>query len=80
MHTTIQVTLDAELASSLKETSEQQGLNVGDDIILGRDILNRLALLLDGPQQYSELVDDATLRRIRSRRKTDRENKIKLHI
>ena len=28
MNTTIQVTLDAELASSLKETSEQQGLNV----------------------------------------------------
>ena len=47
------------------------GDDVGEDIILGRDILNRLALLLDGPQHRSELVDDVTLRRLRSRRKTE---------
>ena len=58
---------------------EQQGLSglyvigddVGTDIILGRDALNRLAILLDGPQQRSEIVDDVTLRRLRSHRKTE---------
>jgi len=30
VNTTIQVTLDAELASSLQETSEQEGLNIDD--------------------------------------------------
>jgi hypothetical protein len=37
-------------------------------VILGRNLLNMLPLFLDGPQQQTHLVDDATLRRLRGRR------------
>lgn len=37
------------------------------EIILGRDVLNKLPLLLDGPQQQTTFLDDASVRRLRSR-------------
>ena len=30
----------------------------GDEVILGRDVLNRLALILDGPRQQTGFPDD----------------------
>jgi len=39
-----------------------------EDILLGRDALNRLALFLDGPQQQTDVLDDATANRLRARR------------
>jgi len=44
------------------------GDDTGDEIILGRDVLNKLPLFLDGPEQQTELLDDATLKRLRARR------------
>lgn len=41
----------------------------GDEIILGRDVLNRLPLFLDGPERMTDLLDDATAKRWRSQRK-----------
>jgi hypothetical protein len=41
---------------------------VGDDIILGRDVLNKLPLFLDGPEQVTDLLDDAAVKRLRARR------------
>jgi predicted aspartyl protease len=38
------------------------------EIILGRNILNKLPLLLDGPKEQTEVLDDATIKRLRSRR------------
>ena len=37
-------------------------------ILLGRDVLNKLPLLLDGPQQQTEVLDDVTANRLRARR------------
>lgn len=37
------------------------------EIILGRDVLNKLPLFLDGPQQQTTFLDDASVRRLRSR-------------
>jgi predicted aspartyl protease len=39
-----------------------------EDILLGRDMLNKLALFLDGPEQQAEILDDATASRLRVRR------------
>jgi predicted aspartyl protease len=40
----------------------------GDEIILGRNVLNKLALFLDGPTQQTDLLDDGTVQRLRARR------------
>jgi predicted aspartyl protease len=39
------------------------------EVIIGRNVLNKLPLFLDGPQQQIEILDDATIKRLRSRRK-----------
>ncbi|MBI5350134.1 MAG: hypothetical protein HZB77_12610, partial [Chloroflexi bacterium] len=39
-----------------------------DEIILGRNVLNKLPLFLDGPKQQTEILDDATAKRLRDRR------------
>ena len=39
-----------------------------DEIVLGRNVLNKLPLFLDGPAQRTELLDDATVKRLRARR------------
>jgi len=38
-----------------------------DEIILGRNVLNKLTLLLDGPAQQADVLDDATSKRLRAR-------------
>ena len=39
-----------------------------ESILLGRDVLNKLPLFFDGPQQISEILDDETANRVRARR------------
>ncbi|MBI5649090.1 MAG: retroviral-like aspartic protease family protein [Chloroflexi bacterium] len=39
----------------------------GNEIILGRNVLNKLALFLDGPAQQTDVLDDATVKRLRAR-------------
>ena len=36
--------------------------------LLGRDVLNKLPLFLDGPQQQAEVLNDATVNRLRAQR------------
>ncbi len=38
-----------------------------DETVLGRNVLNKLPLFLDGPSQQTDLLDDATVRRLRAR-------------
>lgn len=42
----------------------------GNDIILGRDVLNRLPIFLDGPQQQTDILDDMAAQRLRARRES----------
>ncbi len=44
------------------------GDDEGDEVILGRDVLNKLPLFLDGPQRQTQLLDEATAKRLRARR------------
>jgi hypothetical protein len=37
-----------------------------EEVILGRDVLNKLPLLLDGLEQQTILLDDAMLKRVRA--------------
>ncbi|CAG0945561.1 hypothetical protein ANRL1_02434 [Anaerolineae bacterium] len=39
----------------------------GDEIILGRNVLNKLVLFLDGPAQQTDVLDDAAVKRLRAR-------------
>ncbi len=39
-----------------------------DEIIVGRNVLNKLSLFLDGPALTTDLLDDATVKRLRARR------------
>ena len=43
------------------------GDDTGREIILGRNILNKLPLFLDGPSQQTDLLDDETVKRLRAR-------------
>ncbi len=43
--------------------------DAGTEIILGRDVLSKLPLFLDGPSQQTDLLDDATAKQLRARRK-----------
>lgn len=45
------------------------GDDIGNDIILGRDVLNKLPLFLDGPQQQTDILDAPTVQRLRAQRK-----------
>jgi predicted aspartyl protease len=53
---------DVRLASTYVVADED-----GDDIILGRDVLNKLPLFLDSPPLHTYLLDDAMVKRWRDR-------------
>ncbi len=38
-----------------------------EEIVIGRNILNKLPLFLDGPMQQASVPDDTTVKRLRSR-------------
>jgi predicted aspartyl protease len=38
------------------------------EIILGRNILNKLSVLLDGPEQIAQMLSDVSLQRLRTAR------------
>ncbi len=41
--------------------------DAGQECIVGRNVLNRLAMLLDGPASQAHVLDDAALARFRAR-------------
>ena len=60
--------VDIQVQDFLLPGTYVAGNDVSDEIILGRDVLNRLSLFLDGPQQRGEVLDDAIVKRLRARR------------
>ena len=44
------------------------GHTTSEEIILGRDVLDKLTLFLDGPEQQTELLDQVSVNRIRAKR------------
>ena len=49
--------LDHEVAPGMRVIADENG----EDVILGRDFLNRFPILLDGPIQQVTVLDDAVL-------------------
>ena len=37
----------------------------GSEVVLGRDVLNKITLFLDGPEEQTYLLDEATVKRLR---------------
>ena len=67
-HAVILYLVDLEIEGQVFPGILVAGDETADEIILGRNLLNMLPLFLDGPQQQTHLVDDATVRRLRGRR------------
>jgi predicted aspartyl protease len=42
------------------------GDDTATEVILGRDLLNKLPLFLDGPEQQTTILDEATAKRLRA--------------
>lgn len=57
-----------EIAGQLLPGVVVAGDESADEIILGRDVLNKLPLFLDGPKERTEVLDDAAAKRLRARR------------
>ena len=51
--------VDIRVGSLTLPGLEVVGDDLGNEILLGRDVLNRLRLLLDGPAEISKLIDGA---------------------
>lgn len=60
--------LDIEVDDRLLPGIVVAGDPAADEIILGRNVLNRLALFLDGPRQGTDVLDENSVSRWRSRR------------
>lgn len=59
---------DIEIDSVLLPAVRVAGDEETSEILIGRNILNKLALFLDGPEQQTQVLEDATVQRLRSRR------------
>ncbi len=62
--------LDIEIAAQVLPGIVVAGDQYTDEIILGRNVLNRLPLFLDGPQQQTEILDALTVQRLRAQRES----------
>jgi predicted aspartyl protease len=61
--------LDIELADQILPGVVVAGDPYADEIILGRNVLNKLALFLDGPQQQTDILDEAAANLLRTPRR-----------
>lgn len=57
----VDIYLEQDIAPGIRVVADQEG----DDIVLGRDFLNRFSLFLDGPLKQLTVPDAAAVRRIR---------------
>ncbi len=60
--------IDVQVSQLLLPDVQVASDEAAEDVILGRNVLNKLPLFLDGPQQQTEVLDDATVQRLRARR------------
>jgi hypothetical protein len=56
---------DLQIDGQLLAGVEFGGDDIGDELILGRNVLNKLALFLDGPRTQTDLPPESTLQRLR---------------
>jgi len=49
--------VDAQIGSLTVTEIEVVGDELSDEVVIGRDVLNRLRLLLDGPDEVTEVFE-----------------------
>lgn len=62
----VEVRIDDLLLPGLYVVGDDRGV----EIILGRDVLNKLPLLLDGPALQTDVLDEAAVTRLRERKRS----------
>jgi predicted aspartyl protease len=67
VHPVTMYLLDVQIGAVRLPSVVVAGDPESDEIIRGRNVLNKLALLLDGPAQRTDGLDDATIKRLRAR-------------
>lgn len=60
--------VDVEINDTLLPAIRVAGDESSSEILIGRNVLNKLPLLLDGPVQQVDVLDDSTVNRLRTRR------------
>ena len=58
----VDIQLEQDIAPGMRVIADEEG----EDIVLGRDFLNRFPLFLDGPFRQVTILDDTTVRRLRT--------------
>lgn len=66
-HPVILYIVDLEIDGQVLPGVLVAGDETADEVILGRNVLNLLAIFLDGPQKQTHVLDDAKTRRLRPR-------------
>ena len=66
-HPVILYIVDLELENQVLPGVLVAGDESAEEVILGCNVLNLLPLFFDGPQQQTHLLDDAKVRRLRTR-------------
>ena len=66
-HPVIIYLVDLQLASIRLPGVQVAADETAQEITLGRNVLNKLALFLDGPEQLTDILDGAAVQRLRAR-------------
>lgn len=67
VHPVTMYLLDVQIGDVRLPSVVVAGDSETDEIILGRNVLNKLPLFLDGPTQQTDVLDDATVKRLCAR-------------
>lgn len=68
LHAVVMYLADVLIGSERFPAIEFAANESDDEFILGRNVLNKLPLFLDGPQQVTQLLSGAALQRLRAAR------------
>lgn len=68
VHAVVMHLADVLIGSDRFPTIELAANESDDEFVLGRNVLNKLPLFLDGPQQVTQLLSEPTLQRLRAAR------------
>lgn len=63
--------LDIEVSNQRLPGIVTAGDPEADEIVLGRNVLNKLPIFLDGPMQQTDVLDDLTAGRLRTRKRNE---------
>lgn len=72
VHSVLRYIIDVEVEGYVLPGVVVAGDSYLEEFVLGRTLLNKLALFVDGPGRLTAVLDDATARRLRARYNPDK--------